>query len=363
MKRFVVADTTPAWFREMTKEQQDKYLEDHPNSKLAKTLRKSKSIMPTAPKAKDEIKPSKPLPAQELLEKKGSPTNFKGPTSKQNSISDNPKKERRIVAMLDKLAAMVKDAKEKGKDAPDYDLCKVSIPGTNLFCNGNKGIPRKEMPQLKGQPVEGSWADKNLSKDKSGEVNGEDAFKAMLKEKGIKLTSKKADVSTLKATQSQLVGPKIAGMFQALKQKPNHEAITAPIFVSKDGYILDGHHRWAAMVALDMADGLKQPIEMPVVEVDMEIEDLVKATNDFCNEVGIAQKAGKVKEQSSCDDCGLNLQLTKAYLEEADAAKEAKLKALRNRVKQLRKQKESALIRFNSQIEALRNQITRLTGD
>lgn len=299
----------------MSEEQQKQYLEDHPNSRITKIInqvgdklykKKSSNIK------KLEVKEVDPNDAaQRKLQNEGSPTDYRGPKSNSKSLTGHARKERRIVVMLDKLANLSKLAREKGKEMPDFDLCQVTIPGTNLFCAQHKGIPRKEMPQLKGKPTEGSWADKNLEKDKGGEVDAEAAFKKMLTDEGIKTENKTVDVSTLKATQSQLVGPKIAGMLQALKEDPNHKGINAPIYVSRDGYILDGHHRWAALVGLALADGLPDPVEMEIIEVDMDIEDLVDKTNKFADKIGIAQKAGKVKEQSSkngcgcgCNDCG-----------------------------------------------------------
>jgi len=276
-----VAFQIPDWFKDLPKASQDKYLEEHPNSKLAKTFK---------------AKQNKPADTSK------SPTNFKGPANKKTAMGDDPRKERKVVSMMDKLAKMAADAKAQGTAAPNYDLCKISIPGTNLFCKGNKGIPRKDMPQLKGKPTPGSWADKNLEKDKNGEVDGEDAFKAFLKQSNIKLEPEEVDVAQLKATQTELVGPKVAGMLQALKKDPNHPAITAPIFVSKDGYVLDGHHRWASMVGLNMADGKTDPVKMKTIKVDMNIEDLVKATNDFASKIGVAQKAAKTtKEGASLD--------------------------------------------------------------
>jgi len=288
-----IADVIPQWFKDKSYEAQQEYLKNHKNSRISRAIRKTSGVKsPSTTQNKDTS-------AQSLLETKGSPTAFKGPRTAQESLSGEPKMERNIVSRIDKLARLTRKAKESGETPPDFDLCKISIPGTNLFCNKNKGIPRKEMPQLKGKPTPNSWADVNLPKDKNGEVDGEAAFKQMLKSKDVRIRDMYMDASSLKATQSQLVGSKIAGMFQALKEDPNHPGITAPIFVSKDGYILDGHHRWAAMVSLDMASGLKQSVKMPVHVVDMSIEDLVNETNAFAEKIGIAAKAGKVKEAAS----------------------------------------------------------------
>jgi hypothetical protein len=190
------------------------------------------------------------------------------------------------------MKKMVDDALASGGKLPNFDLCEVSVPGTNLFCGQNKGIKRQDMPQLKGKPADGSEAEK-LTADKDGEVSIEQPFIESLKSKGVGLTNKRVNAAHLKATQNQLVGSKIVGMIEALKKDPNHPKITAPIFVSKDGYVLDGHHRWAAMVGLDFYTD--KPVEMNVIEVDMGIDDLVRYTNDFADEIGIRQKAAKLR--------------------------------------------------------------------
>jgi hypothetical protein len=148
------------------------------------------------------------------------------------------------------------------------------------------------MPQLKGKPAPGSIA-ADLPRDKGGEVDTEPAFREALEKRGVKMVEKSVPAATLKATQSQLVGSKVAGMCDALKKNPNNPGITAPIFVSKDGYVLDGHHRWAAVVGLQLAKGANDPVDMNVVEVDMDIEGLVKFTNQFCEDIGIKPKDTK----------------------------------------------------------------------
>lgn len=258
--------------------------------------------------------------AQDILASDdGIDVNFSGPEDKQSSLSGNVQAERKVVSEINKIAKWaskvfkaesnliekyrdegykIEKAKEKAaqemkadKEKYTIDLCTVSVPGTNLFCGDNKGIPRKEMPQLKGSAIAGSDASK-LEPSESGEVSAEEEFKKHLQRSGHEMVHKRVDAASLKATQSQLVGTKVAGMYEALKKDPKHKKIGAPIFISKDGYILDGHHRWAAHVALDMADGLKEPVTMDVIEVDMNIDDLVDATNKFANSFGIAQKSG-----------------------------------------------------------------------
>jgi hypothetical protein len=203
-----------------------------------------------------------------------------------------PIERQQISTIIDKLAELGKQAKEKGEQAPNFNLCQVSIPGTNLYCDGNIGIPREDMPQFKGTPEPGSPADK-LPRDNSGEVDTEEFFKDMLNKKGIKVSEPtNVPADRLKATQSELVGVKVAGM-EGVLEDPNHPAykkITAPIYVSNDGYVLDGHHRWAAIVAFNAAHPDKQ-IPMAVRVIDEPIKPLVKRSNAFAEKIGIKPKA------------------------------------------------------------------------
>jgi len=202
-----------------------------------------------------------------------------------------PIERQQISTIIDKLAELGKQAKEKGEKAPNFNLCKVTVPGTNLYCDGNKGIPREDMPQFKGTPEPGSIADK-LPKDENGEADTEEFFKQMLNKQGIKVSEPAAvPADRLKATQSELVGPKVAGMSKVLAD-PNHPAygkITAPIYVSNDGYVLDGHHRWAAVVAHNASNPYNQ-IPMNFRVIDEPIEPLVKRSNKFAEEIGIRAK-------------------------------------------------------------------------
>ena len=202
-----------------------------------------------------------------------------------------PIERQQISTVIDKLAQLGAEAKAKGEQAPNFNLCKVTIPGTNLYCDGNKGIPREDMPQFKGTPVPGSPADK-LPKDENGEADTEEFFKKMLEKDGVKVSDPvEVPADRLKATQSELVGVKVAGMSKVLADPshPAYEKITAPIYVSNDGYVLDGHHRWAAIVAHNAANP-DNPIPMKVRVIDEPIEPLVKRSNEFAEKIGIRAK-------------------------------------------------------------------------
>ena len=269
-----------------------------------------------------------------------------GPDSPDDAVGSDPEKESVIVQGIKQMAD-----KNRERDFGDQEktievggeettnLCDVTVPGTNLFCADNKGIPRAEMPQLKSKPwgkgegepwvhKDGKWEptkfeetdeeyaervpSSQLPKDEKGEVNTEDLFKDKLDELGIEMSEPKPmNVSDLKATQNELKPANVAFMVDVLMTAtpPPHkdkeaedkwklsEKLREPIIVSKDGYILDGHHRWAALVALDIANGGSGDIEMMVKEVEADAEELVEKTNEFTRDQGLQTKPAEKKKE------------------------------------------------------------------
>lgn len=188
---------------------------------------------------------------------------------------------REVGTLLDKLAAIVHDATEKGEKAPIYDLCNVSVPHTNLFCADAVVKKRIEMPQLSGIPRPGSPADK-LPKNKKGEVDLSDMFRRQLEMEGHKVTDTTESAAHLKASQHELIGNKVAGMVQSLrvgKLPPGR------IFTSNDNYIVDGHHRWAANVGESL--GSNKDMQMDIARIDMPIIDLLNEANKFTEQMGL----------------------------------------------------------------------------
>lgn len=190
-----------------------------------------------------------------------------------------------VSIILDKLAEQAQEMEAAGDKAPDVDLCLISVPGTNVFCQQSKGIPRAQMPQLSGTPVPGSQAD-SMERNKRGRVNITQAFIDRLVSEGVGVEDVTVPASTLKASQSQLNGSKVGQMMVAMRDGTLPDA---PIFVTRDGYVLDGHHRWAAKVGVDAGDGELGGIEQPVRRIDMEIGEAIDFANAFSAEVGIQQ--------------------------------------------------------------------------
>jgi hypothetical protein len=187
----------------------------------------------------------------------------------------------RAGTLLAELHKQVKAAKAAGEAAPNIDLCKVSVKGENIFCVTHQGIPRLKMPQLKGKPAPGSPASK-LKLDKDGEVDLTDQFREHLTSQGVAVTRGQTKASQLRASQRELNGPKVAAIAHQLDKGKSIR--DTPLFTSKDDYIVDGHHRWAATV------GHKGGHDTPMTtdKVDMGILELLHQTNEFTKKMGIA---------------------------------------------------------------------------
>lgn len=198
---------------------------------------------------------------------------------------------RQISTLVDRLRDNVNDAIAKGEEAPNYDLCKVSVKGTNLFCHESKGIPRAKMPQLVEVARPGSKADK-LPKDEKNQANVNPQFIQHLRDKGIKVEETTEKASFLRATQKELVGKTVAKTAAHIVND-DFESPQAKIFVSKDNYILDGHHRWAATVAIDSKDNRLGDIRVEVIRADISITELLPEADKFVNDWGLTRSDGK----------------------------------------------------------------------
>jgi hypothetical protein len=214
---------------------------------------------------------------------------LQGKTVSMAEVSD-------VNTVIKDLHDFAQEAKKKGEKVK-LNLCKISVPGTNLFCgdalmgDDGKPIPRSKMPQLAGKAKAGSKADdeKNFPKDDEGEVNVGDAFVKHLASQGVSTREGEVPAATLKASQSELKGSNVAFMMSEKGQKEIGLDDTA-IFVSRDGYVIDGHHRWAAKVGMDTKDGKLGGKKIKVRVIDMDIRTVLDAANAFTSELGIEPK-------------------------------------------------------------------------
>jgi hypothetical protein len=257
---------------------------DVPASKLKNRVAPERDVPGPPPKG-EETKPEEPL---------GSP----GRPVETDDVAQAAKElaagryvqlrsKNEVSTLLRELQREVQAATAKGDKAPDINLCKVTVKGTSLFCVESKGVPRVQMPQLKGDVTTvraGSRASK-LHVDGRGEVSIEKQFRDHLVRHGVNVEDGEELASHLKATQNELNGAKVAGIANSLD---NGTVMEGALFVSKDNYVVDGHHRWAATIGVDYEDG-KDDLKMPVQRIDMDIIDILLEANRFADEWGIPQ--------------------------------------------------------------------------
>lgn len=131
------------------------------------------------------------------------------------------------------------------KTFQEFVKTKIKIP------KGDLGILRKDMPQI-------------ISKDVP-------AFVKWLKGKGINTTVKLEPIASLKMTQKQINKDKVAGMINDASE----EALSKPIIISKDNFILDGHHRFVALFNKNNA------LKLKTYRVDVNMKDLLDLAHNF----------------------------------------------------------------------------------
>lgn len=200
----------------------------------------------------------------------------------------------KVNTLLTKLAAISKDAVKRGEKAPNYDACKIAVAGASFFCGDPvktkeypNGMPRVAMPQLGGVPRPGSAADK-LPKDDKGAVDAAPEFLDYLERRGISSKSESVRAESLMASQAQMDGPKIAK--RVAKEDWTSEK---PVFISRDNYIIDGHHNWAAQVgraATKSGDKLSE-LKIRAIRVDAPISEVLKLAKTWSVRQGLGAKS------------------------------------------------------------------------
>lgn len=162
-------------------------------------------------------------------------------------------------------------------------------------CADSVGYDRIRMPQLStANPVPGSYAD-SLPRNGKGEVDLTEDFLKWLEEvKGIKVKrGTKVYASHLRASQAELRGGKVTGMMEGMKAGKVPPGV---ISQTSDGYIIDGHHRWAANTGLSM--GGSNPV-METNTIDADIVTILALANQFASDMGSPPMAASVSGRTT----------------------------------------------------------------
>ena len=127
----------------------------------------------------------------------------------------------------------------KRTDHPD--LTELSVDGTLLFGDEGMGIARKDMPQIPGKERARFLAD-------------------IEKSQGVTATAEEIDPTKLKPIQKEISSARSGAIYNKFREEggiPQDERI----LISKDGFVVDGHHTWGASVGFAFDNpGTKLPV-------------------------------------------------------------------------------------------------------
>jgi hypothetical protein len=170
-----------------------------------------------------------------------------------------------VGTVISKMADAAKQAELLGKSAPKYNLCNISVAGTNVFCGGGEATrPRITMPRIPNSDAKG--------------------FAKYLQKKGVDFEKDKVSVNKLKASQREIDGVKVAQKMVEAKAGGKNP-LDSRIFVSRDNFIIDGHHKWATAVGLNY-DHQGSNFKMKVYRVDLPITKLYDLANKYTDKMG-----------------------------------------------------------------------------
>jgi putative sterol carrier protein len=139
----------------------------------------------------------------------------------------------------------------------------VITEDTIKYLSKSLGMSRKDMPQISSKHI------------------GD--FVKYLNDTGVSVSPSVIDVSKIGMTQKDINVDKVKDLLGVEKSN-----LAKPVIISNDGYILDGHHRVAALYNVDKNFKLK------TIKVDLGIKDLLKAAGEFpkVSYKGIEEYAG-----------------------------------------------------------------------
>lgn len=141
-----------------------------------------------------------------------------------------------------------------------------------------------------------------------------------LQDCGIGVSAKYTGVHRLKPVQKEYNRTKV----DEFKQNEN-DIKGQPLIISKESYIMDGHHRWVALSELDE----KYPIR--VVQVNLPIAELIKKTRDYSGSSIKTVKEARIRLRGLVTEYGNEIPLTEA------------VKNIDRQIEDLKKQKQDIL--------------------
>ena len=163
------------------------------------------------------------------------------------------------------------------------------------------------------------------------------AYVNYLKDNGIDVSAKYIGVQHLKPVQKEYNKQKV----EELKQKEN-EIKNLPFIVSKENYIMDGHHRWVAFSELDE----KYPVR--IIQVQLPLTELIKYSRKYSGSSAKTVKEEKIKLRRLLPEQVNELSLTEA------------IRTVDKQIEDL-KQKKQQLVELRVPVNKLIRKADRLT--
>jgi hypothetical protein len=164
----------------------------------------------------------------------------------------------------------------------DLDLAEFEEGDSNLFASVEGAPAQSRLPKLKGVPKPGTPAAKlapaQRAKDGKTIVDLGPALLAHFKATA-KVVAATVPADQLRPTDLSLSGYRLRAMKQAIQ---NGSYKPTPILISDENYILDGHTRWAAQVALGVKNLAVERVNLPVLKA-------LKSEQQFAEEQGLEQ--------------------------------------------------------------------------
>lgn len=157
------------------------------------------------------------------------------------------------------------------------------------FHKENLGIPREQMPVIGPDDI-GEFIKRLrlglLSIDKP-ERTSDYLVSGDCDRDCVKVYEKDVAAVMLKASQKDINAERVQGMVDNYR-KGVFDMSGSPVLVSEDGYLIDGHHRWAAMHIIESLTGEKMLLNCYVV--GLKVRDLLMVANAFTDACGIQRK-------------------------------------------------------------------------
>lgn len=156
---------------------------------------------------------------------------------------------------------------EFAKRTDHPDLTELKVNGTMLYGDEGMGIARKDMPQV------------------PAERRGE--FLSELEGEGVTIEEEAVDPKTLKPIQKEVSASRSGAIYNRY-QKEGGIPTEQRILISKDGFVIDGHHTWGAAVAFSFDN---PDATLPVYRIGLTAKEALDRSLEWTKAQGIEGQA------------------------------------------------------------------------